>query len=158
MKNDSTYMMKLPNGVYTVVGGYVSPTDTLIYKVDSIVINNNDIIIIFTDSGVQIVPVVFTPVTDYMVFSLKSFPNPFRGYTTISFSIPFKGKASLKIYDLNGRTLMTLYSGYVNRGRYSFRLNTDKLGYQIKSGYIIARLSINGEKRYTRNIRLIHLK
>ncbi len=158
MKPDSTYGMKLPNGVYTVVGGYISENDTLLHKVDSIVINNNDIIINWTDAGPEIVPVVFTPVSDHIVFNLKNYPNPFRGYTNISFSTPVKGKASLKIFDLNGKTIMTLYSGDVNRGRYYFKLNADKLGYQIGAGYYIARLTINGEKRYTRNIRLIYLK
>jgi len=158
MQNNKTYSMKVPNGVYTVVGGFIAPTDTLLYRVDSIVVNNNDVIINFSDSGAQVIPIIFTPVVDKIAFNLKSFPNPFRGYTNISFSTPIQGKARLMLYDLNGKLLMTLYSGEVEKGHYSCRLYMDKLNNKIKSGYLIARLTVKGEKVYTKNIRLVHVK
>ncbi len=103
-------------------------------------------------------PFIFNPVTEKLVCNLKNYPNPFRGATNIVFSTPVSGKATLKIYDLNGRMVRTLYTGAVSKGIYQCKFDTKGLDYSLGAGYYIPRLSIAGEKNYTRNIRLINLK
>ncbi len=49
----------------------------------------------------------------------QSFPNPFPLRTEIHYRIPYPGKVSLKIYDLNGREIATLVNEFRNTGSYS---------------------------------------
>lgn len=50
-------------------------------------------------------------------FSLaQNFPNPFNPTTTISFTMPETGMASLKVFDLAGREVATLVNGLMGRG------------------------------------------
>jgi hypothetical protein len=49
----------------------------------------------------------------------QNFPNPFNPTTTISFSMPETGLASLKVFDLAGHEVATLVNGLMNRGEQS---------------------------------------
>lgn len=44
------------------------------------------------------------------------FPNPFSHFTNILFSIPRRGKVSLKLYDIQGRRVKILLEGDINSG------------------------------------------
>jgi len=44
----------------------------------------------------------------------QNYPNPFNGRTNINFSIPFSAYVDLKIFDMNGEVVKTLYQGYRN--------------------------------------------
>ena len=44
----------------------------------------------------------------------QNYPNPFNGRTNINFSIPFSAYVDLKIFDMNGKVIKTLYQGYQN--------------------------------------------
>jgi hypothetical protein len=44
-------------------------------------------------------------------FILSVFPNPFNSTTTLTFTLPHRETATLKVYDLSGRELATLHSG-----------------------------------------------
>ncbi|MFA7330442.1 MAG: T9SS type A sorting domain-containing protein [Candidatus Delongbacteria bacterium] len=46
----------------------------------------------------------------------QNFPNPFNPTTTISFTMPETGAASLKVFDLAGREVATLVNGLMARG------------------------------------------
>jgi hypothetical protein len=53
-------------------------------------------------------------------FELKqNYPNPFNPTTVINYSMPKASFISLKIYDILGREVRTLFSGYKNSGNYS---------------------------------------
>ena len=58
----------------------------------------------------------FTP----LEFHLKqNYPNPFNGRTSINFSLPFSAYVDLKIFDMNGEVVKTLYQGYHNKNEQS---------------------------------------
>ena len=44
----------------------------------------------------------------------QNYPNPFNGRTSINFSLPFSAYFDLKIFDMNGNVIKTLYQGYHN--------------------------------------------
>jgi hypothetical protein len=52
--------------------------------------------------------------------ALHTSPNPFSGMTTIRYSLPNAGNISLKLYDVTGKFVSTLASGYHNAGASSF--------------------------------------
>jgi flagellar hook assembly protein FlgD len=57
-----------------------------------------------------------------MGFNLQqNFPNPFNPSTTIQFSLPKNGHASLQICNLLGEEVATLVSGDLQAGQHSIR-------------------------------------
>jgi hypothetical protein len=53
-------------------------------------------------------------------FSLgQNYPNPFNPSTTISFTMPETGVASLKVFDLAGREVASLVNGLTSRGNHN---------------------------------------
>ncbi len=52
-------------------------------------------------------------------FSLRqNYPNPFNPVTYIVFDLPKRGYLSLKVYDVKGKLVRTLFSGELNAGSY----------------------------------------
>jgi hypothetical protein len=49
---------------------------------------------------------------------LNNYPNPFNPSTNITFSIPSKNFVTLKMYDIIGREVATLFSGELEAGEY----------------------------------------
>ena len=66
----------------------------------------------------------------------QNFPNPFSSETIISFSIPRSEKATLKIYNLKGKEITTLFSGRMPAGSHSFTWD----GSDMKSGIYVYQL------------------
>lgn len=61
-------------------------------------------------------------------FSLEqNYPNPFNSTTTIKFSIPHTDYVSLKIYNILGQEISTLFSGNLPSGEQEFHWNADNL-------------------------------
>ena len=62
------------------------------------------------------------------VFKLsQNYPNPFNSATRISYSIPKNSEVNLKIYDMLGREVRTLTSGYQSAGDYIVMFNSGDL-------------------------------
>lgn len=59
--------------------------------------------------------------------SLSNYPNPFQGSTTITYTLPEDGNASLKVYNILGEEVVSLLNGYQNRGQYSIQFNASNL-------------------------------
>ena len=78
-------------------------------------------------------------------FSLRpAYPNPFGGGngTLIAFTVPKATTASLRVYDLHGRVVKTLYSGGITQGLYQFDwLGRDEAGRRAASGIYFMRLT-----------------
>jgi hypothetical protein len=76
-------------------------------------------------------------------FSLfDNYPNPFNPSTTISFSVPDDGEATLKIYNLLGDEIITLFHG-IAKAR-TFHQNIFN-GDGLSSGVYFARLTWKGQ-------------
>jgi hypothetical protein len=71
-----------------------------------------------------------------------NYPNPFNPTTNIQFSVPENGYASLKVYNMLGQEVATLFSGMATAGHYiPATFNASRLA----SGIYFARLQFNGK-------------
>lgn len=70
----------------------------------------------------------------------QNFPNPFNPTTEINYSVPSKGFVTLKVYDILGQVVATLYSGQLQAGHYTATFDGSKLA----SGAYIYRLEAEG--------------
>ncbi|MDP8240003.1 MAG: FlgD immunoglobulin-like domain containing protein [Candidatus Hatepunaea meridiana] len=74
------------------------------------------------------------------------YPNPFNEVITINFALPVATKAVLSIYDPLGRQVVTLESGDLSAGRYSYQWNgINQKGQKVSSGLYICRLITTNE-------------
>jgi hypothetical protein len=72
--------------------------------------------------------------------------NPFRGATTIAFTLPSAGRARLAIYDVAGRLVRELHSAPTNAGRHTRAWDgTDASGQRVAQGIYFVRLEHGGE-------------
>jgi len=85
----------------------------------------------------------------------QNFPNPFNPETKIAFILTKRSKVSLEIFDILGRKVKTLFSGYAPAGEHKFLWNGyDDAGYQVSSGTYIYRLKA-GDNYKTRKMILM---
>ncbi|HTY10320.1 MAG TPA: GLUG motif-containing protein [Bacteroidota bacterium] len=76
------------------------------------------------------------------IFSLgQNYPNPFNPSTTIQFTVPEDGRASLKIYDAIGQEVATLFNSGAKAGEYH-QATFDAS--RLASGIYFARLEFGG--------------
>lgn len=67
----------------------------------------------------------------------QNYPNPFNPITKIKYDIPFDGNVSIKIFDINGRLVMTAVDELKTAGRYEFNFS----GINLSSGIYYYRIS-----------------
>jgi len=72
----------------------------------------------------------------------SNYPNPFNATTVIPFTIPEKSDVRIKIYDVRGELVETVFDANVPAGRYTQRFNGDRLSsgiyfYQLQTGAIV---------------------
>lgn len=83
------------------------------------------------------------PVKDFVDkqgYDLMIMPNPASGAVKLSFTLDASGKVQINIYDITGKMMETVESGYLNAGRNTLTLDfTDKPSAQ----YIISVISDN---------------
>ncbi|MHB9028899.1 MAG: FlgD immunoglobulin-like domain containing protein [Candidatus Latescibacterota bacterium] len=73
-------------------------------------------------------------------------PNPFNPSTTISFTLPEPGAASLSIYSITGQKIRTLVSGQISGGAHSVVWDgRDERGKAVSSGVYLSRLEAGGK-------------
>jgi hypothetical protein len=72
---------------------------------------------------------------------VRTFPNPFNKSVSIEYSLMTAGKVSLKVFDLAGREVETLASGYEPAGIYKLNWSPENIG----AGVYLLRLDVNGE-------------
>ena len=79
------------------------------------------------------------------IFELKgNFPNPFNASTTIEFSLAEAGYIELEVYDIQGRLVKTLASGYFGSGSHSVVWDgSSRAGHSLASGVYFYRLVHN---------------
>jgi hypothetical protein len=77
-----------------------------------------------------------------IVFAASNYPNPFNPVTSISYSVPKDGQATLAIYNMKGQVVRTLLNSSVKAGNYSVSWNgTDDKGIAVASGVYFYRLT-----------------
>lgn len=81
----------------------------------------------------------------------QNYPNPFNPETKIKFDIVKQSNVKLKIYDLLGKEVKTLYSGDLNAGKYEFSFNAKELA----SGMYLYKLETGD---YTKVLKMLLLK
>lgn len=88
------------------------------------------------------------PIQTPVVKLMQNYPNPFNPTTTISFSTPANGNATLAIYNMKGQLIRTLLNQNVNAGNHDVVWNgLDELGRGVGSGLYMYRLTVNGESQ-----------
>ena len=76
----------------------------------------------------SIISNVFSSAPPDKINIVKIFPNPVKGIAEIQFTIPERADISVKIFDLNGRTVTVLADGIKEAGFHTLELNTASFG------------------------------
>jgi len=94
-----------------------------------------------------------SPGTDFLT---ANYPNPFNPVTTIEFGTTSAGRVSLRVYDVGGRLVRTLYDGPRAPGVYTVRWSgTTDAGGAASSGVYFCRLIAPG---FTETRKMVLLK
>jgi hypothetical protein len=81
------------------------------------------------------------------VFQMGNYPNPFNPSTEIQFSVPEDGFATLKVFNMLGQEVATLFSGVAKAGHFvSATFNASRFA----SGVYLSRLEYNGKSMVQR--------
>jgi beta-glucuronidase len=72
----------------------------------------------------------------------QNYPNPFNPETKIVYSLPKAGFVTLKVYNILGREVATLFSGFKNTGTYEQYFDAGKL--KLASGIYVYKLESGG--------------
>lgn len=81
---------------------------------------------------------------------MSAFPNPFNPTSTISYSLPKSGNVELKLFDLTGREVNTVQTGFQPAGIHFATIN----GSSLTSGTYFVRLQ-SGSTVQTRKVVLL---
>lgn len=79
-----------------------------------------------------------------VLLTTNNYPNPFNPMTTINYTLPKEGKVSIKIIDILGREVTTLYDGYNTSGEHSVIWNAR----DIASGIYFYSINFNNQRIY----------
>jgi flagellar hook assembly protein FlgD len=84
-----------------------------------------------------------------------AFPNPFSGQTTVRLSMSATGPASLRVYDVSGRTIRVLFEGAMPAGGHLVHWDATRSdGSAAHPGAYFYELRTSGE-RLTRRLLLL---
>ena len=75
-------------------------------------------------------------------FALNVSPNPFTGAAVIRYTLPKSDNVSLTLYDVTGKLISTLASGYHPAGSYNYSLLTTH--YSLASGVYLLKFETEG--------------
>jgi hypothetical protein len=81
----------------------------------------------------------------------QNYPNPFNPVTTITYSLPFDGLVSLKVFDVLGKEVTTLVNENKKAGRYVVMFDGSRLASGVYIGKMIS-------AHYTSSIKMIIMK
>ena len=93
----------------------------------------------FNYSDEVVVEVDLTP-AEYELF--QNYPNPFNPSTSIQFQVPNMSDVTIKIYDMLGQEIRTLFTEQVEPGKYTVEWNgLNNAGSKMSSGSYIYRMT-----------------
>lgn len=101
-------------------------------------------------------PVAVPQVAAGEPFTLRqSAPNPFHAATAIGFSLPERGRATLRVYDVAGRLVATLVDAELPPGRHVYRWGgVDDAGRAVAPGIYLYRINAGPHVETRRLVRL----
>ena len=95
-------------------------------------------------------------VTNPTSFSLKqNYPNPFNPSTSIDFELRNNGNVEVKVFDINGKLVNTLYNGYLYSGSHGFTWNGKSYDGNMVAGGVYLYSVSNGNDVSVRKMSLI---
>lgn len=151
------------SGNYYSEGDIVNVGDVASLLVNAVKINNNEgstIVMTATDTSGNSVTCdpVYSTLSDIAPESFELFqnyPNPFNPTTTIRFNLDRADFVSLKIYDVNGREVRTLFNESIQPGQYAVDWDgTNARGETVAGGIYLYRMTM-GNEVITRKMTLI---
>jgi hypothetical protein len=111
--------------------------------------------LVFDDSGIPSAAAVKEKAVAKGVELGDATPNPFNPVTNITFSVVPGERAALKVYDVNGNLVKTLFDGIATKNVYNVRWDgTDATGAKVASGVYYYRLT-QGAKTITKSMILM---
>lgn len=75
----------------------------------------------------------------------KCYPNPFETITTIDFSLNKQDFVSVKIYNLLGVEIETLYNGIKGVGNHSVRFNAEESGIKKQNQFFLCKIQVGSQ-------------
>ena len=86
---------------------------------------------------------------------LSVYPNPFNSSTVINFNTSEENYVSVRVFDLLGRTIKTLWQGELQPGRHEFPWRgVDQSGHDLASGIYFVRIQV-GNKSIMQKVMLL---
>ena len=105
--------------------------------------------LVFTSQGTEFMSLdISTGPTSYRLYA--NYPNPFNPTTTIRFDLPYKSGVSIKVYNLQGREVMSLIDGNMEAGYHSVSWNAES----YSSGMYFVKM-LTGDFIHTQKMMLI---
>ena len=143
----------LEAGKYLIVSipfDLVNPKDLVIENLIVADENNNSM------QNVEVEIVYDNPKTPVDYTLGQNYPNPFNPSTLIKFSVPKDDFVTIKVYNMIGQEIITLFSGYTKAGIHTLNWNgMDQSGKQVSSGSYIYRMTA-GE--FNQSKKMIYMK
>jgi len=82
---------------------------------------------------------------------VMNYPNPFNPETTIRFGIPKSGNTEIKIYNIKGQLVKSLFKGYKEAGYHSVVWNgRNRDNQSVASGIYFTRVTCEGKSKVTK--------
>jgi hypothetical protein len=94
-----------------------------------------------------------TPTPTSLVSS--AYPNPFRGNTVISYSLPRAGRVSVTVYDVAGRPVKTLVNTHANPGSFTATWDGRAANGALAATGVYFYTLVNGNSKITRKLTLL---
>lgn len=150
---DSVFKMifETEPGIYAFDDENASPDENYFYYIVTVGVNGGTSNPIYTVTSVPVN--VLTSLKQNPekpgIYSLsQNYPNPFNPNTRINFSLPSAGNVSIKVYDILGREMKTLISGWKNAGTFSVDFNASDLAsgiyfLEMRTGGFSERIKMN---------------
>ncbi len=89
-------------------------------------------------------------------YSLASYPNPFNPSTVVRYDLPQACNVELQVYDISGRKVVQLDSGYRRAGTHTVLWDAkDNLGRQIASEIYLLRIQAGN---YVKTIKMMYIQ